>query len=141
MERESTASLAYAAPATFQRIMEQVFSRLLWKTPLIYLDDVIVICTDFATHRSSVQEVFDCLRAAGLKFKPSKCALLQPEVTYLGQVVDRWGCYRPGECTNCEGVDCPPGPPELAGIGFGKVLQAVHTLACRGGSAFKFANC
>jgi len=69
--------------------MEQVLSRLHWKTLLIYLDDAIVISSDFTTHVSRLREVFDCLRAAGLKLKPSKCALLQPEVTYLGHVV---GC-------------------------------------------------
>jgi len=30
--------------------------------------------------------VFDRLQAASLKLKPSKCALLQPEFKYLGQV-------------------------------------------------------
>jgi len=73
--------------------MEQVLSGLHWKTLLIYLDDVIVISPDFKTHVSRLLEVFDCLRAAaaGLELKPSKCALLQQEVTYLGHVVGRDG--------------------------------------------------
>jgi len=71
--------------------MEQVLSGLHWKTLLIYLDDVIVISPDFTIHVSRLREVFDCLRAAGLKLKPSKCALLQPEVTYLGHVVGQEG--------------------------------------------------
>jgi len=69
--------------------MEQVLSRLHWKSLLIYLADVILISSDFTTHVSCQLEVFDCLRAAGLKLKPCKCALLQPEVTYLGHVVGR----------------------------------------------------
>jgi len=64
-----------SAPATFQRLMEQVLSGLHWKTLLIYLDDVIVISPDFDTHVSRLREMFDRLRAAGLKLKPSKCAL------------------------------------------------------------------
>jgi len=80
-----------SAPATFQRLMEQVLSGLHWKTLLIYLDDVIVISPDFDTHVSRLREMFDRLRAAGLKLKPSKCALLQCEVKYLGHVVDRDG--------------------------------------------------
>jgi len=59
-------------------------SSSLWTT-------VIVISPDFSTHVSRLREVFDRLRAAGLKLKPSKCALLQPEVTYLGHVVGRDG--------------------------------------------------
>jgi len=36
-----------SAPATFQRLMKQVFSGLHWKTLLVYLDDVIVISQTF----------------------------------------------------------------------------------------------
>jgi len=72
-----------SAPATFQRLMEQVLSRFYWKELLIYLDDVIVISPDFQTHVSRLREVFERLRGAGLKLKPSKCALLQLEVKYL----------------------------------------------------------
>jgi len=56
---------------------------------LIYLDDVIEISPDFATQASCLREVFERLRGASLKLKPSKCALLQPEVKYLGHVVGR----------------------------------------------------
>jgi len=68
--------------------MEQVLSGLHWKILLIYLDDVIVIFPDFSTHVSRLREVFDHLRAARLKLKPFKCALLQPKVKNLGHVVD-----------------------------------------------------
>jgi len=43
----------------------------------------------FTTHISCLPEVFDRLRGAGLKLKPSKCALPQPEVKYLVHVVRR----------------------------------------------------
>jgi len=79
-----------SAPATFQRLMEQVFSGLHWKTLLVYLDDVIVISPDFPTHVDRLREVFERLRGAGLKLKLSKCALLQSEVKYLGHIV---GCH------------------------------------------------
>jgi len=56
---------------------------------LVYLDDIIVISSDFSTHVYCLREVFDRLRGANFKLKPSKCALLQPEVKYLGHVVGR----------------------------------------------------
>jgi len=80
-----------SALATFQRLMEHVLSGLHWRTLLIYLDDVIVISPDFATHVSRLWEIFDSLRTAKLKLKPSKCTLLQLEVKYLGHVVGRDG--------------------------------------------------
>jgi len=57
---------------------------------LIYLDDVIIISPNFDTYISRLREVLDQLQAAGLKLKPSKCALLQ-EVKNLGHVVGRDG--------------------------------------------------
>jgi len=41
---------------------------------LIYLDHLIVISSDFATHVSHLREVCDCLQAAGLKLRQ----LVQP---------------------------------------------------------------
>jgi len=80
-----------SAPATFHRLIEQVLSELQWKTLLVYLDDVIVISLDFPTYVDRLREVFKRLRGAGLKLKPSKCALLQPEVKYLGHIVSHHG--------------------------------------------------
>ena len=80
-----------SAPATFQRLMEQVLHGLHWKTLLLYLDDVIVISPDFESHIQRLQDVFERLQDAGLKLKPSKCELLQDEVHYLGHVVSADG--------------------------------------------------
>jgi len=48
-----------SAPATFQRLMEQVLSGFHWKTLLVYLNDVIVISPDFPTHVDRLREVFE----------------------------------------------------------------------------------
>jgi len=69
--------------------MEQVLSGLHRKILLIYWDDVICISLDFVTHVSRLWELVNCLWTAGLNLKSSKCALLQPEVKYLGHVVYR----------------------------------------------------
>ena len=80
-----------SAPATFQRLMERVLQGLHWKTLLLYLDDIIVMSTDFQSHLSRLTEVFERLRQAGLKLKPSKCHLMQAQVKYLGHVVSSAG--------------------------------------------------
>jgi hypothetical protein len=80
-----------SAPATFERLMEKVLHGLQWKTLLLYLDDVIVFSPDFQSHLERLQVVFDRFRMAKLKLKPSKCALLQQEVKYLGHVVSNRG--------------------------------------------------
>ena len=78
-----------SAPATFQRLMEQVVHGLHWKTLLLYLDDIIVIGPDFETHLAGLGEVLGQLRKAGLKLKPAKCELLQTKVGYLRHVVSQ----------------------------------------------------
>jgi len=71
--------------------MKQLLISLHWKTLLIYLEGVIVIPPDFATHVSHLRDGFNSFRGAGLKLKPSKSALLQREVNYLGHVVGHNG--------------------------------------------------
>ena len=80
-----------SAPATFERLMERVLHGLQWKSLLLYLDDVIIFSTDFASHLSRLEAVLQRLAGAKLKLKPSKCSLLQSEVKYLGHVVSKHG--------------------------------------------------
>ena len=80
-----------SAPATFERLMEQVLKGLQWKSLLLYLDDVIVFSPDFETHLDRLGTVFARFRQANLKLKPSKCELLQQQVRYLGHVVSSQG--------------------------------------------------
>ena len=80
-----------SAPATFERLMERVLKGLQWNSLLLYLDDVIIFSPDFTTHLQRLEAVLQRLKSAQLKLKPSKCALLQTEVKYLGHVVSRHG--------------------------------------------------
>ena len=45
------------APATFERLMENVLKGLQWQTLLLYLDDVIVFSKDFESHLERLAEV------------------------------------------------------------------------------------
>jgi len=73
------------APATFQRLMDTVLAGLQWANCLVHLDDVIILGRTFEEHLTNLRAVFDRFRQAGLKLKPSKCALCQPEVEFLSQ--------------------------------------------------------
>ena len=79
------------APASFQRLVEKVFRGLQWKTVLAYLDDIVVFGRTLEETIQRLQEVFDRLKMAGLKLKPSKCKFFQPEVTYLGHIISEGG--------------------------------------------------
>jgi len=79
------------SPATFSRVIQLVLQGLSWKDCLAYLDDVIVLGTDFESHIQSLTKVFSRFQKYNLKLKPSKCQLLQTEVKFLGKVVSNNG--------------------------------------------------
>ena len=75
------------APATFQHLMNLVLRGLHWSSVLVYLDDIIIFAPSFQEHQQRLREVFDRLREAGLKLKPSKCHFAQESVAFLGHIV------------------------------------------------------
>ena len=79
------------APSTFQRCMELVFRGLQWDILLVYLDDIIVIASNFEEHMERLEEVFKRLFRAGLKMKPSKGELFRSEVLFLGHIISQDG--------------------------------------------------
>ena len=79
------------APATFQRLMESCLGGLHLNWCIIYLDDIIVFSWTPEEHVHRLKAVFNKLRAAGLKLKPSKCDLFRKEIKYLGHVVSNEG--------------------------------------------------
>ena len=79
------------APATFERLMEQILNGLNWRTCLVYLDDIIVTGKTFDEHLDNLREVFERIRNAGMKLSPKKCFLFKKEVKYLGHIVSSSG--------------------------------------------------
>ena len=79
------------APSTFQRLMERVLTGLARDVCIVYLDDILVMATTFEEHLFNLRCVFDRLRNAGLRLKPSKCYLARRKVEYLGYVISDRG--------------------------------------------------
>ena len=79
------------APATFQRLMENCLGDLHLNWCIIYLDDIIVYSKTPEEHIKRLKGVFEKLKAAGLKLKPSKCEFFKERITYLGHVVSKDG--------------------------------------------------
>ena len=75
------------APATFQRLMESCLGELHLNWCIIYLDDNIVFSRTPEEHVHRLRAVFEKLKAAGLKLKPSKCDFFKKEIKYLRHVV------------------------------------------------------
>ena len=94
------------APATFQRLMNQVLQGLVGDGVLVYLDDVLIFAENYPELLSRMCRVFERLRAAGLKCKPTKCQLCLREIEYLGHVVSE-GRVRPDPAKVLKIVEWP----------------------------------
>ena len=82
------------ATATFQRLMAQALTRVTKKygnLVMCYVDDVVIATPTLEGHIDRLNEVFGCMKRAGLKCKPSKCEILRDSIKYLGRMVDRHG--------------------------------------------------
>ena len=76
----------------------------------VYLNDIIVFGKCFEEALANLVQVFECLRKACLKLKPSKGSLFQTSVKFLGHVVSKEGiacdldkidCVRDWETPKC----------------------------------------
>ena len=82
------------ATATFQRLMAQALTRVTKKyrnLVMCYVDDVVIATLTLEDHIDRLDEVFGCMKRAGLKCKPSKCEIFRDSIKYLGRMVDRHG--------------------------------------------------
>ena len=70
--------------------MELVLTGLHWSSCLVYIGDIIFSST-VQEHFQRLLEVFERLRSAGLKVKPSKCQPFRKSVDYLGHIISWQG--------------------------------------------------
>lgn len=137
------------APATFQRLMERVLSGLQWEMLMLYLDDVIVYAGTVQEEVDRLRVVFQRLREANLKLKPSKCFLFQRSVKYLGHVVSNQGVHTdPDKIKAIEEWPVPVNREEVRSFvglasyyrkfvkGFAEIAKPLHQLT---GKNIKFA--
>ena len=76
------------SPSFFILMGNKVLKGLTSKLCSIYIDDIIVWSNTFDEHFS---QIFDRLRAANLKLKPSKCNFAKSDVLLLGHIISGQG--------------------------------------------------
>ena len=77
--------------AHFSRVMTALLGSLQWRILLIYLDDLLIFSSSFEEHLQRLEQVFQILKQANLKLKPSKCKLLRRSVDFLGHTISAEG--------------------------------------------------
>lgn len=79
------------APATFQRLMDQVLTGLQGTELFVYMDDIVVHASSLKEHDVKMKKLLSRLESANLKLQPDKCEFLHHEVTYLGHIIGENG--------------------------------------------------
>ncbi|KAJ3514734.1 hypothetical protein NLJ89_g2201 [Agrocybe chaxingu] len=76
------------APATYQSLMNHLFSAYIGRFMDVYLDDIIIYSDTLREHREHVLKVLGILKHEKLYLSRNKCRFLEPELRLLGRVID-----------------------------------------------------
>ncbi|KAL0742023.1 hypothetical protein Bca4012_083536 [Brassica carinata] len=84
------------AGATYQRLVNRMFSEQLEKTMEVYIDDMLVKSLDKREHVTHLEECFAILNLHNMKFNPTKCRFAVASGEFLGYLV------------TCRGIEANP---------------------------------
>ena len=79
------------APATFQRLMNEILRDYINKTCVVYLDDILIFSTSLTEHIKAIGDIFEVLERKNLKIQIDKCNFLKKETEFLGHVLTKDG--------------------------------------------------
>ena len=79
------------APATFQRMMDDILRPYLWKFVAVYLDDIIIFSKDKESHVRHVKIIKELLETKRLVLNQSKCEYSKGELELLGHCISKDG--------------------------------------------------
>ncbi|MCO5602612.1 hypothetical protein L7F22_056746 [Adiantum nelumboides] len=79
------------APATFNRLMIDLFREWLDNCVLVFLDNILVYSKTREEHEQHLCQVLEILRTSKLYAKRSKCLFFVEKVAYLGFIVSKDG--------------------------------------------------
>lgn len=75
------------APATFQGLMNTIFSDMIRKFVLIFVDDILIYSSTLEEHVTHLRLVLTRLQAHQLYIKLSKCSFAKQQLDYLGHII------------------------------------------------------
>lgn len=105
------------APATFQRVMDNILREHVGVICLVYMDDIIIYSTSLQEHLINISKVMETLRKHNLKIQIDKSEFLQKEVAFLGHIVTPEGVKpNPDKIKVIQNWPLPKNETELKGF-------------------------
>jgi len=81
------------APATFVRVMEDLFHKELGEYVWVYIDHIFIFCNTFKDHIQHVTGVCNKLRKAGFYLNPKNSMFFTERLEILGHMIDEKGLH------------------------------------------------
>ena len=78
-------------PATFQRLMNDIFMDMLDDFVTVFLDDILIFSESTAEHELHVKRVLQRLQEAGLQASLKKCEFSVTKTKFLGFIISTEG--------------------------------------------------
>ena len=75
------------AGATYQRLVNKMFSRQIGRNMEVYVDDMLVKSREELTHLDDLKETFSTLKQYQMKLNPAKCVFGVASGKFLGFMV------------------------------------------------------
>ncbi|KAL7297542.1 hypothetical protein TKK_0009902 [Trichogramma kaykai] len=75
------------APASFQRMMDKILMKYLYKFCFVYMDDIVIFSKSLQEHLQHIKLIFEELKQFNLKMQLDKSEFLRKEVPFLGHII------------------------------------------------------
>ena len=95
-----------SASGIFQRVMEDLLKDI--PNVLVWIDDILLSGKNDEEHLKTLETVLQKLEMSGLRLNRNKCFFMEPEVTYLGQQINKHGVSPVRE--NVKAISDAPAP-------------------------------
>ncbi|KAK0593489.1 hypothetical protein LWI29_037564 [Acer saccharum] len=96
------------AGATYQRLVNKMFAKMLGSTMEVYIDDMLVKSLVARQHIDHLRQSFDVLDQYGMKLNPTKCSFGVSSGKFLGYLVTQRGVEaNPDQIRSIENIESP----------------------------------
>ena len=129
------------AGATYQRLMDKIFSEQVGRNIEIYVDDLVVKSLSEEGHLDDLQEAFEAVRKNNLKLNQEKCSFGIQIGKFLGfMLTDRGIEANPDKCRAIMEMSSPTDVKGVQRL-TGKIASLQRFLSCSADRAQPFFKC
>ena len=102
------------AEATYQRLMNKMFTKQLGRIIEVYIDDMVIKSREANQHLRDIDECFQVLRYYKMRLNPAKCAFGVSFGQFLGHIVTKCGIVaNPNQLQSISRLDTPKSIREI----------------------------